>query len=158
MINRISAVLTDADKSVIKTSLTAAQQKLPFLITATKEEKAAKQNLGDSIDFVIKGLNVIQNRPEIMSGTFVSAEFTKDVALYQQLYDVYINLLPLKQKLEDTMTILGQEMMAQSNEVYAQLQIAAKKDASLKPLLDEMKRFYEKSKKKTPDSNISAKN
>lgn len=158
MTNRISAVLLDEDKTTIKASFTAAAQKMPFLITATKEEKAGKQNLGDSLDFVIKGSNVIQNRPEIMPGTFVNAEYAKDVALYHQLYDVYINLLPLKQKLEDTMTILGQEMMAQTNEVYGQLQMAEKKDASLKPLLNEMKSFYEKSRKKpaTPTESIKA--
>jgi hypothetical protein len=156
MINRLSAALTDADKTDIKTSFLAALQKMPFLITANKEEKGAKQNLGDSLDYVLKGINVVQNRPEIMPGTFVVAEFPKDVALYQQLYDVYINLLPIKQKLEDTMTILGQEMMAQANQVYGQLQSGAKNDASLKPLLDEMKTFYEKSKKKPTKATDSS--
>jgi hypothetical protein len=56
--------------------------------------------------------------------------------------------MPLMQKLDDTMTIIGQELMSQTNDVYGMLQFAAKKDASLQPLLNEMKTFYEKSKKK----------
>lgn len=147
MSNKISAVLLDADKTIVKTSFATAVQKMPFLISATKEEKAAKQNLGDGLDFVIKAINVVQNRGEIMPQAFQTAEFVKDQVLYQQLYDVQINLMPILQKLQDTMTILGQELMDQSNSVYGQLQTAAKKDQSLQPLLDEMKPFYEKSKK-----------
>ena len=149
MQNKISAVLSDEDKAIIKSSFNTAVQKMPFLFMATKEEKTARQNLGDGSDFVLKALNVVQNRGEIMPQTFNPAEFQKDQLLHQQLYDVQINLMPILQKLQDTITILGQELMEQSNSVYGQLQIAAKRDSSLKPLLDEMKPFYEKTKKKS---------
>jgi hypothetical protein len=148
MDNRISATLPDIDKDEIKTSVALIAAKLPFLLTASKAEKSGKQNLGDSMDFVLKGANVAKSHPQIMPPTFEAPEFYKDLALYQQLYDISISLMPLMQKLDDTMTIIGQELMAQTNDVYGMLQFAAKKDASLQPLLNEMKTFYEKSKKK----------
>lgn len=147
MLNQISAVLSDADKAEIKASIAALEAKMPFLKPITIEQTKARQNLGDSKDYVLKGINAMKLRPDIMSGTFLVAEYFKDLVFHDQLYELQQELAALQEKLNGTITWLGQDMMANTREVYDALQRQVKNDASLQPLLDEMVPYNAKSRK-----------
>lgn len=147
MLNQISAVLSDADKAEIKASIAALEAKMPFLKPITAEQTMARQNLGDSKDHVLKGINAMKLRPDIMSGTFLVAEYFKDLVFHDQLYELQQEIAALQEKLKGTITWLGQDMMANTREVYEALQREVKNDPSLQPLLDEMAPYYAKTKK-----------
>jgi ribosomal protein L17 len=157
MLNQISAVLSDADKAEIKASIAALESKMPFLKPITAEQTKARQNLGDSKDHVLKGINAMKLRPDIMSGTFLVAEYFKDLVFHDQLYELQQELAALQEKLNGTMTWLGQDMMANTREVYEALQREVKNDPSLQPLLDEMAPYYAKSRKTDTTPPASAK-
>ncbi len=147
MLNQISAVLSDADKAEIKASLAALEAKMPFLKPITVKQTMDRQNLGDSKDQVLKGINAMKLRPDIMRGTFMVAEYFKDLEFHGQLYELQQELAALQEKLNGTMVWLGQDMMANTREVYDALQREVKDDPSLQPLLDEMAPYYAKTKK-----------
>jgi hypothetical protein len=146
MLNQISSVLSDEAKSELLNQITALETKMTFLKPITKEQISARQNLGDSLDFVLKGINTIKLRPEIMPGTFLPEEYKKDLEFHHQLYELQQKLAELLGKVNGTMTWLGQDMMSNTNEVYDALQKGVKNDLSLQPLLDEMTPFYAKAK------------
>lgn len=147
MLNQISAVLSDADKAEIKASLAALEAKMPFLKPITADQTKARQNLGDSKDHVLKGINAMKLRPDIMSGTFLVTEYFKDLDFHSQLYELQQELAALQEKLNGTLIWLGQDMMANTREVYEALQREVKNDPSLQPLLDEMSAYYARTKK-----------
>lgn len=149
MLNQISAVISDADKTEIKTCLDTFESKMPFLRMATKKETGGNQNLGDNLDFVKKGINAIKLKPKIVAGTFEIEEYIKDAELFDQLYEIQQTLVTLNAKMKDTMILLGQDMIQNTNEVYNALKDGVKTDRSLQSLLDEMKPFYAKSKKES---------
>ncbi len=82
-----------------------------------------------------------------MAGTFKPEEFTKDFDLNAQLNEIKSVVNDLMLKLDSTLTLVGQDLIAASNLVYGQLQDSEKEDPTLTPFLDEMKPFYAKSKK-----------
>ena len=72
---------------------------MPFLKPITTEQTKARQNLGDSKDHVLKGINAMKLRPDIMSGTFLVAEYFKDLVFHDQLYELQQELAALQEKL-----------------------------------------------------------
>jgi D-ribose pyranose/furanose isomerase RbsD len=76
----------------------------------------------------------------------------KDVDLINGVQKLRQQLATLLKNIDNTVTVTGQEAMQQSNEVYANVKLAAKKDSKYKILAEELGEFYKKSKKNTTKS------
>jgi hypothetical protein len=148
MANKISAVFTEQAQQEVKTLLDNAKSKMDFLIEVSSSEKKSKQYMGNNaVSFVNKALDVAQNEPAILTVSFDAVEFKKDVELVNDLQKLRQQLFTLLETVDNTITVGGQEAMQQSNEVYANLKLAAKKDSKYKKLAEELGEFYKKSKK-----------
>lgn len=150
MINRISASLSDADATAIASAITEMKSKMPFLMTVPKSDKKRKQKMGNNaISYVNKGLVNARNQINLLPRNFNVEEFEKDGALVVQLNQIRNSLTELTAKLNDTIEVLGEELMTQANLVYNTLQREAKNDNALKSNAAEMAEFYKR--RNTPD-------
>ncbi len=154
MTNRISAELGAESVTDIKKKLNDIRTSLPFLISLTKDERKNKQNMGQSgVGYGKAALKAAQTHSEILPVKFSVAEFQKDVTLYEQLQMLLSDLSTLCQNVDDTVLLLGQELMEQSNDVYDSVKLAAKRENKYKSTNEELATFYKrKSMKKATES------
>jgi hypothetical protein len=146
--NKISATLSDADKTAAITSIKAAKSKLPFLVSMNMEERKKERKMASkSVDYVKQSLRGAQTFPLQMRGDFDTAEFTKDVTLISQLWDVRTEIMGLVELIDDTIMAAGTDAMQAADDVYNTLKVAAKNNANVKTVLDEIGKFYEGQKK-----------
>lgn len=154
MSNLINATLSETDKEAVKTKLEEIHQLLPFLVALPVGQKRGGISMGQkSVEFVNLALRGASHFPQYLLQSFNKEEFTNDVNLIGQLWDVRILAASLLEKIDNTIYAASSDAMQTSNEVYNYLKTAAKKDASVKALVDEMSKRYEKKKNKMNDSS-----
>jgi hypothetical protein len=142
--NLISAVLSDADRDAAKAAIATAKGKMPFLITLNETEKKGKRKMGQkSVEYVRLNLRGAKNFPQYLLASFDSPEFEKDITLISQLWEVRIVLASLLESIDDTMSAAAMDSMKSSDEVYDYLKKAAKKDAAVKTLVEEIAKRFE---------------
>jgi hypothetical protein len=107
-----------------------------------------------SVDYVKQSLRGAQTFPLQMRGDFDTIEFAKDVTLISQMWDVRVELMGFVELLDDTIMAAGADAMQASDDVYGTLKTAAKNNAAVKTILEEIGKYYEGQKKpratKTP--------
>jgi hypothetical protein len=141
--NLISATLNDADRDAAKAAIATAKGKMPFLITLSDEERRKSYKMGQkSVEYVRLNLRGAKNFPQYLLASFDTAEYEKDVNLISQLWEVRIVIASLLEAVDDTIMAAGIDGIDSASVVYDYLKKAAKKDAAVKSLLDEIgKRF-----------------
>ncbi|MBC7388908.1 MAG: hypothetical protein H7329_06845 [Opitutaceae bacterium] len=145
-VNNISASISSADFETLLNEVNAIESKMNFLVSVTAKDKRAKQLMGaGSIGYVQYGLSTAKNNQDMLARNFSVEEYEKDVVLVTQLQQLNGKLGPLTQKIKDTLAVLGQELMGQTNEVYNVVKREAKNNGKLKQVADEMGARYEKS-------------
>jgi hypothetical protein len=156
MVNRISAEMNKESISDIKKKLNEIRSTMPFLLSLTKEERKNKQNIGQGgIGFGKAALKAAQTHEEILPAKFSVVEFERDVVLYEQLQMLLSDVSTLCQNVDDTILLLGQEIMEQSNDMYDIVKLAAKRENKYKPTLDDISIYYKsRGKKSTTEKPI----
>lgn len=143
MANRISAEYPTDAQTAVSDVMKQLHQHLNFLVTLGPADRRAKQNMGSySLGYARECLSSALIHPEMLPGTFDIHEFEKDVALYSNLQFAAAELNSFAQRVNDTLVLLGQEMMEQSNFVYHQSKLAASRDNRYKPACDRMAERY----------------
>ena len=146
----MNAKLSDSDKEAVKVKIQEIQQLLPFLIALPVGQKKGRVSMGQkSVEFVNLALRGASNFPQYLLQSFNKEEFANDVNLIAQLWDIRVLIASLLEMLDDTLYASSSDAMQTSNEVYTYLKTAAKKDASVKALVDDMSKRYEKKRTKT---------
>ena len=131
-VNKISQTITPAQKTSITASVNSILAILTFLFNLTPEDRKKILKMGDkSVSYVDEVLSAMQANPTVVPSTFDVAEFAKDVKLYSDLTDVLNAIRPLTEGIDDTMVLLGNEMMQQANDGYGILKQGAKGNATL---------------------------
>jgi len=126
--NRISANLTAQDITDITTALTTIRTKLPFLLSISNQERQELPKLGDrSAGFHDKCMGYMASNPEYLPGFVASAEVTKDNVLRGQMMQFWPNLQTLCEVVDDTLLILGSELMMADLAYYQSVREAAKR-------------------------------
>jgi hypothetical protein len=144
---KISAILGTDTINDLKNKLNEVKAALPFLLKLSSADRHGKRNLGHkSVGYGKSSLQVAKKHLHLMQRQFEVEEFESDVLLYEQLQDFLMDVSSLHQNIEDTVIVLGQKIMEQSNEVYAEVKRAAKKDNTYKAAMNELSAFYRKSK------------
>src|SRR5690349_9291477 len=78
----ISATVSAADLQAVKDAIATIQQKLPFLVNLTADERKAIFKTGpNSLSFVQNALQAALNNPDIFPKSFDVIEFGSDVNL-----------------------------------------------------------------------------
>jgi len=148
--NRVSAVLTAADREVILQAIQTIRDKLPFLIDLTPEDRRALLKMGDkSRAFVSGSLALASQNAEFLPRSFDVSEMRRDVELYEQLAAILIPLSQLQELMDDTLMELGSEAYAAALVVY-QYAKSSGQGSGLDGLLDTLgQRFARKLSKPT---------
>lgn len=135
----VSATLSDADIQEIKAALQTIEQKLPFLITLTADERRKLFKMGDkSLAFVNNSLTAAQSNTDILPASFNLEEFRRDYQLITSLTDIFFRLQQLTEKVDDTLMAVSSEAMSSSLSVYDYVKAAAKKTPGLKSVAEQL--------------------
>lgn len=123
----------------IKAALEIIQQKLPFLITLSVEERRKLFKMGDkSLAFVNNSLTVAQSNRDILPASFDLDEFVRDYQLAATLTELLLGLRQMTEQVDDTLLAVGSEAMSSSLTVYDYVKTAAKKTPGLKILAQQL--------------------
>lgn len=135
----ISATLSEADMREIKTAIKTIQQKLPFLITLSVQERRKLFKMGDkSLAFVNNSLSAAQSNRDILPASFNVEELVQDTQLAASLTEILILLRQVTEQVDDTLLAVGGEAMTSSLTIYDYVKTAAKKTPGLKALAEQL--------------------
>ncbi|MCC5608169.1 hypothetical protein LC612_15575 [Nostoc sp. CHAB 5834] len=135
----IAASLSPQDIQEIKAALQTVQQKLPFLITLSTEERRKLVKMGDkSLAFVNNSITAAQSNREILPATFDVEELVQDYQLAAALTELLISMQQLTEQVDDTLMAVGSEAMTSSLTVYDYVKTASKKTPGLKTVAEQL--------------------
>jgi peptidyl-tRNA hydrolase len=141
----ISAQVSDADVQAVKAAVATIQQKLPFLVSLTQDERKGLFKAGpNSLSFVENSLQAAKNNPGIFPGAFNAAEFESDVKLFSVLTDLNITVAQLASQVNDTRMAVGSEAMNEATQIYNYVKAAVKTTPGLKPVADQLGERFQK--------------
>jgi len=147
----ISATVADADVQAIKSAIATIQQKLPFLVNLTPDERKSIFKTGpNSLSFVQNALQAAQNNPDIFPKSFDVAEFSSDVDLFAVLTDLGTSVEQLASEIDDTRLAVGGEAMKEATQVYNYVKTAATTTPGLKPIADQLGQRFQKASAAQP--------
>jgi hypothetical protein len=135
----IAATLLPQDIQEIKAALQKVQQKLPFLITLSTEERRKLVKMGDkSLAFVNNSITAAQSNREILPATFDVEELVQDYQLAAALTELLTSMQQLTEQVDDTLMAVGSEAMTSSLTVYDYVKTASKKTPGLKTVAEQL--------------------
>jgi uncharacterized phage infection (PIP) family protein YhgE len=147
----ISAQVSDADVAAIKAAVATIQQKLPFLVSLTPDERKSLPKAGpNSLSFVENALQAAKNNPNILPGSFNATEFESDVDLFAVLTDVNTSIAQLASQIDDTRVAVGSEAMNEARQVYDYVKAAVKTTPGLKPVADQLAERFQRTSAAKP--------
>lgn len=126
--NRLSAQLEAGAIDTILQALTAVRAQLPFLVTLTPQERKELPKLGEkTVGFDEKCVSYMQSNPELLPGFVDIAEVQKDRDLRTQLLRFAADLQSLAQQVDDSLTVLGSEILMADLAYYQSAREAARR-------------------------------
>ncbi|MFN6538661.1 MAG: hypothetical protein RM021_020240 [Nostoc sp. EkiNYC01] len=135
----ITGSLSPQDIQEIKAALQKIQQKLPFLVTLSTEERRKLVKMGDkSLAFVNNSITAAQSNREILPATFDVDELVRDYQLASALTELLISMQQLAEQVDDTLMAVGSEAMTGSLTVYDYVKTASKKTPGLKIVAEQL--------------------
>ncbi|GET38866.1 hypothetical protein [Microseira wollei] len=153
----ITASVSEADVQAIKAALQTIEQKLPFLITLSAEERRKLSKMGaKSLSFVNNSLTAAQSNPDILPASFDLEEFAQDYKLATTLTDIFFRLEQLTEKVDDTLMAVSSEAMSSSLTVYDYVKTAAKKRPKLKIIAEQLGERFKAIRSKATKVNTAA--
>lgn len=151
----INATLSDADLKAIEQAIDTIQQKLPFLVTLSPEERKRLYKMGDKrLAFVQNSLSAAQSNRNILPTCFDLDGFTSDYRLAASLTTVMMRLNQLTEQVDDTLMAVSSEAMTSSLTVYDYVKTAAKKTPGLKAIAEQLGTLFKAIKSKPAKSAI----
>ncbi len=152
----ITATLSEAELEEIKAALQTIEQKLPFLINLTTEERRRLFKIGSkSLAFVNNSLTAAQSNRDILPASFDLEEFARDYQLAAALTDIFFRLQQITEKVDDTLMAVSSEAMSSSLTVYDYVKTAAKKTPGLKILAEQLGDRFKAIRTKAAKANSS---
>ncbi|MEH2276982.1 MAG: hypothetical protein V7K40_19895 [Nostoc sp.] len=134
---KIAGTLSPEDIQEIKAALQIIEQKMPFLIVLTAQERRKLFKMGDkSLAFVTNSVNAAQSNPEIFPASFDIEEFIRDYQLATIFSELLISIRQLTEQVDDTLLAVGSKAMLGSLTVYDYVKTAAKKTPGLKTVAE----------------------
>lgn len=131
--------LSEQDIQDIKQALDLIEAKMPFLVTLSTDDRKRLYKLGDKrFNFVRNSFSAAQSNPEILPSSFNVREFSRDYQLTLQLSELLLRLQQLQEQVDDTMTVVGSNVMAQSLTVYDYVKTASKSTPGLKSVAEQL--------------------
>ena len=142
--NRISAEVTDANKTLIMTKITEIKALLPFLLNLTKDERIKLPKLGSgSLAFDEQCASYMATAPNLIPPFVDAAEVTKDRNPRLVLADVFRELNKLCEAVDDSLMQVGSEIWMADLSFYQTVRQAAKRSVfGADAIYDELKERF----------------
>ncbi|MBD2615702.1 hypothetical protein VF14_10495 [Nostoc linckia z18] len=135
----ITGSLSAQDIQEIKVALQKIEQKLPFLVTLSPDERRKLVKMGDkSLAFVNNSITAAQSNREILPATFDVDELVRDYQLATALTELLVSIQQLSEQVDDTLMAVGSEAMTGSLTVYDYVKTASKKTPGLKVVAEQL--------------------
>ena len=151
--NDINTTLSDADRQAIKQAIALIQQKMPFLITLSTDDRKRLYKMGDKrLAFVQNSLSAAQSNPNILPASFDLQGFSNDYQLAADLSELLMLLTQLTEQVDDTLLAVGSEAMSSSLTVYDYIKTAAKKTPGLKAISEQLGNLFKALRSKSAKS------
>ena len=149
--NPIDATLSPEDQAAVLAAIATIEEKLPFLVDISPEERISLPKMGDkSRAFVSKAAEVATQNPDFLPRSFDVDEMRRDVALFEALQPIALGLTQLQELVDDTLLSAGSEAYTAALVVYNYARNSGKGQA-LDAVVDEMsRRFARKARSVTP--------
>lgn len=126
--NRISSRLGDEDLAFLRDTVQSLRARLPFLLSLTVQERKELAKLGEkSIGFDEKCSTYMANNPEFLPGFVDLAEVEQDRALRSQVLRFFAELDRLHEQVDDTLMVLGNEILMADLAYYQSVREAARR-------------------------------
>jgi len=155
--NLISYQLTSADLAAVDGALKTLEDRLASLIDLTPVQRRTLVKMGDKSEaFARKAVEVLNNNPNVLPGNFDLAELRRDLAGFDQLRSRLMRVARIHERMADSHSALGSDVMSATLEGYAFLKVAGQGeglDAARKALAV---RFSRGSQKREDDAVTSA--
>lgn len=131
--NLISTTIPEKELKEILDAIKFINDKLPDLVTLTKEELSALPKVGkDTVNFVLENLKESEKNPELVPHDVEIDEVIKDVELIKSIDKILDPLKKLERKLEDSAFLAGSEAYLPSIAIYNAIKADAIKRKSKK--------------------------
>lgn len=131
--NLISTAIPEKELKEILDAIKFINDKLPDLVTLTKEELATLPKVGkDTVNFVLANLKEAEKNPELVPQYVEIDEVIKDVELIKSIHKILDPLKRLERKLEDSAFLAGSEAYLPSIAIYNAIKADAIKRKSKK--------------------------
>ncbi len=142
--NLVSATLLAENKTAIKAAFQTIDEKMPFLINLTDDQRDDGLKLGDkTVGFLDKFDTYSKTNPEFIPSFLNMPEFEKDYALIEDLNELIKIANALTQKIQDTLSEVGMEALAAALIYYGPVKDAAKNGVpNAKTIYDDMKKRF----------------
>jgi len=125
----ISATISAANLTAIKTKINEIKALLPFLINLTAEERQTIPKMGDdTLSFVSKALEYAQNNPNLVPPYVDIVEMNKDFKLAADLISILQPLNQLQEGVDDSNMAAGSEAFVTALAFYNTVKYAAKQN------------------------------
>ncbi|MCX7610738.1 MAG: hypothetical protein N2043_04005 [Ignavibacterium sp.] len=151
----ISAELHDREVQEIIQLIQQIEQKLPFLINLTPEERHEIPKMGDkTVAFVQKALELAQQNPNLVPPYLDTNELKRDFELAIKLRTIFNAVSRLSEKISDTMLAAGSESYVAALSFYKSAKTAAKSNVPGSDIIvNELAQRFEKKSNQQKSSN-----
>ncbi|MGC1376982.1 MAG: hypothetical protein WA821_12195 [Anaerolineales bacterium] len=140
--NPIDATLSPEDQAAVLAALATIEEKLPFLIDISPEQRISLPKMGDkSRAFVSMAAEVATQNPDFLPRSFDVDEMRRRVALFEALQPIALRLTRLQELVDDTQLAAGSEAYTAALTVYNYARNSGKGQA-LDTVVDEMSRRF----------------
>lgn len=125
--NRIDIELPAETLVTVDGALDTLEQALVMLIGLTPEERKGTSRMGDKSEaFCRQAVVAFTENPDVLPRNFDLDAYRRDLATLDNLRPRLSRLTRLLERMEDTDTALGSDLMANSLEGYAVLKVSGK--------------------------------
>ena len=126
--NRISAVLTDADKTAILGAFQIIKDKTPFRVNLTPEERQSTPTLGTQRGGMDEAFSTaMAAHPELVPSFVDVPEMAKDRTLWLQLGEILQCASEVCEGIEDTHALIGSDIYMAYLSFYQNVRQAARR-------------------------------
>jgi hypothetical protein len=135
----LATTLSTEDVQEITNAIAAINQKMPFLIHLSADERRRRYKMGDkSLAFVNNSITAAQTNPDILPSSFNLDELRRDYQLAASLTEIQLQLSQLAEKVDDTLLAVGSDAMSGSLTIYDYVKTAAKRLPGLKAIAEQL--------------------
>jgi len=126
--NLVSLTLTDAQLAEIDQALAALENQFVELVALTPAQRRAMPKMGEKSEaFCRQTISLLQQNPQIVPATVSVPDAVADLTALDRLRPRAQRLARLSERVNDTQTALGSDVMATSLQGYALLKVAGKR-------------------------------